>query len=171
MTSEKVAKIRLLLLDVDGVLTDGAIIYDGQGQETKHFNAKDGLGLRLLMQAGIQVGIVSGRRSRALSQRCENLNIKLLFDGVQDKAAALDEIVRQTGIPADQTAFVGDDLTDLPVIRKVGLGVAVADAHELVKTAAHMVTRSGGGRGAVREVCEAILKAQGLWEQVIKKWL
>ena len=94
-----------------------------------------------------------------------------MFDGVEDKAAALDEIIGQTGIPADQTAFVGDDLTDLPVIRAVGLGVAVADAHDLVKAAAHMVTRSAGGRGAVREVCEAILKAQGLWEQMIKKWL
>lgn len=171
MTSEKMAKIRLLLLDVDGVLTDGAIIYDGNGQETKAFNAKDGLGLRLLMEAGIEVGIVSGRRSRALSQRCENLNIKLLFDGQMDKAAALDNILRQTRIPVDQIAFVGDDLPDLPVMRKVGWAVAVANAHDLVKSAAHTVTRAGGGSGAVREVCETILKAQGLWEQMIKKWL
>jgi 3-deoxy-D-manno-octulosonate 8-phosphate phosphatase (KDO 8-P phosphatase) len=170
MAEEKVAKIRLLLLDVDGVLTDGAIIYDGDGQETKVFNAKDGLGVRLLMQAGIQVGIVSGRRSRALSRRCENLNITLLFDGQVDKAAVLDEILKQTGIVAAETAFVGDDLMDLPIMRRVGLAVAVADAHELVKGAAQMVTRAGGGKGAVREVCESILKAQGLWEQVTAKW-
>jgi 3-deoxy-D-manno-octulosonate 8-phosphate phosphatase (KDO 8-P phosphatase) len=162
-------QISLLLLDVDGVLTTGQVIYNDAGQETKVFDARDGLGLRLLMEAGIPVGIITGRRSMALVHRCNNLGITLLKDGVRDKAAALAAILEETGLSAPQTAFVGDDLPDLPVMRRVGVPIAVGDAHELVKQAAAWTTRAGGGCGAVREISEGILKARGEWDLLIKR--
>ena len=171
MTSDKLNHVRLLLLDVDGVLNDGSIIYDDKGVETKVFNAKDGLGIELLMEAGIDVGIVTSRASKALYHRCDNLGISLIFDGVHDKSGVLEDISKQTGIPAEEIAFVGDDLVDLPLMRKVGLSVAVADAHETLLENADMVTTARGGAGAVREVCEAILKAQGLWEKTLERFL
>ena len=171
MTSDKLNHVRLLLLDVDGVLNDGSIIYDDKGVETKVFNAKDGLGIELLMEAGIDVGIVTSRASKALYHRCDNLGISLIFDGVNDKSGVLEGISKQTGIPAEEIAFVGDDLVDLPLMRKVGLSVAVADAHETLLENADMVTTARGGAGAVREVCEAILKAQGLWRKTLERFL
>lgn len=167
---EKLKHIRLLLLDVDGVLTDGGIIYNEDGGEIKVFNAKDGLGLRLAMTAGITVGIVTGRRSKALRHRCENLGIRYLFDGVGDKAKMLPEIVAQTGIGPEQAAFVGDDLPDLPLMKRVGLAIAVADANGIVRQKADWTTRAPGGHGAVREVCEALLTAQGLWDEIIARF-
>jgi len=167
----KLEKVGLLLLDVDGVLTDGSIIYDDHNVETKFFNSKDGLGLRFLMDAGIGVGIVTGRASGALMNRCKNLGITLVFDGVQDKAAVLEQILKQTRMSSDKMAFMGDDLPDLPLMRKVGCGIAVADAHDMVRQHADMVTSKKGGRGAVREVCEAILKARGLWDQILTSFL
>jgi len=167
---EKLKHIQLLLLDVDGVLTDGSIIYNDDGSETKIFNAKDGLGLRLLMEAGIKVGIVTGRRSQALDHRCQNLGIHLLFDGVGDKAAMLEKITEQTGIAAANTAFVGDDMPDLPMMRRTGLSITVADAPEIVRKNADWTTHAPGGRGAVREVCEALLSAHGLWEEIVKRF-
>lgn len=167
---EKLKHIRLLLLDVDGVLTDGGIIYNEDGGEIKVFNAKDGLGLRLAMTAGITVGIVTGRRSKALRHRCENLGIRYLFDGVGDKVKMLPEIVAQTGIGPEQAAFVGDDLPDLPLMKRVGLAIAVADANGIVRQKADWTTRAPGGHGAVREVCEALLTAQGLWEEIIARY-
>jgi len=167
---EKLKKIQLILLDVDGVLTDGSIIYNDDGRETKIFNARDGFGIRLVMQAGITVGIVTGRSSEALRHRCENLGIQYLFDGVQDKAAMLDKIVTQTGVEAEHAAFMGDDLPDLPLMKRTGLSIAVADAHELVRQKADWTTRAPGGHGAVREVCEALLKAQGLWEEIVARY-
>ncbi|MBC2693786.1 MAG: HAD hydrolase family protein [Desulfobacteraceae bacterium] len=169
----KLKKIKLLLLDVDGVLTDGSIIYNDNSEETKVFNVKDGLGIRLLMEAGINVCIVTGRRSKALYHRCKNLGITMLFDGVRDKAAVLDIISEQTGVFPEQIAFIGDDLPDLPLMRIVELSIAVADSHEAVLKKACMVTSAKGGSGAVREVCEAILKAQGLWDKIplVAEWL
>ena len=167
---EKLKHIRLLLLDVDGVLTDGGIIYNEDGGEIKVFNSKDGLGLRLAMTAGITVGIVTGRRSKALRHRCENLGIRYLFDGVGDKAKMLPEIVAQTGIGPEQAAFVGDDLPDLPLMKRVGLAIAVADANGIVRQKADWTTRAPGGHGAVREVCEALLTAQGLWDEIIARF-
>ncbi len=171
MPSDKLNHVRLLLLDVDGVLTDGGIIYDDKGVETKAFNAKDGLGIKLLMNTGIKVGIVTSRASKALYHRCDNLGISLVFDGVHDKSGVLEDISKQTGMPAEEIAFVGDDLVDLPLMRKVGLSIAVADAHETLLENADMVTTARGGAGAVREVCEAILKAQGLWEKTLERFL
>ncbi|WDP88663.1 MAG: HAD-IIIA family hydrolase [Desulfobacter sp.] len=160
-------KIRLLLLDVDGVLTDGAITYTDKGEQIKSFNSKDGLGLRLLMDAGVGVGIVTGRTSGALLHRCNNLGIDLIFDGIKDKAAAFNSIVKKTGLKPDEMAFVGDDLMDLPAMTRAGLSFTVADAPEEVKKAADMTSDYPGGKGAVRQICETILKARGDWDNIV----
>ncbi len=167
MDNEKLKNIELLLLDVDGVLTDGSIVYDDNGGQIKSFNAKDGLGIRLLMKAGIQVGVVTGRSSRALRHRCENLGIALVCDGVEDKGALLDELAEKTGIDVENIAFMGDDLPDLAIMRKAGVSIAVADAHEMVVEAADLITRAKGGEGAVREACEDILKASGKFDELV----
>lgn len=164
---DRLKQIKLLLLDVDGVLTDGSIIYDDNGAQTKNFNVRDGLGIRLLMKVGIGVGIITGRVSDALRHRCKNLGIDLVFDGIIDKAPLLEKIMKQTGLLPENIAFIGDDLLDTPLMKRIGVPVAVADAHESVLEAALMVTEARGGAGAVREVCEAILKAQGLWEKIL----
>lgn len=171
METERFKNIRLLLLDVDGVLTDGGIIYNDSGEQTKVFNSKDGLGIHLLIREGIQVGIVTARKSKALRHRCKNLGIELLFEDVFDKASTLESITKQTGIPLEQTAFMGDDLLDLPMFRSVGLGIAVSDAHERVLQEADLVTQAKGGAGAVREVCDAILKSKGLWDRIIDQFV
>jgi 3-deoxy-D-manno-octulosonate 8-phosphate phosphatase (KDO 8-P phosphatase) len=168
--TSRLQQINLLLLDVDGVLTDGMIIYDDSNMETKMFSVKDGMGIRLLMDNGIQVGIVTGRASSALRHRCKNLGINLIFDGIQDKAQALGNIMQQTGKVPQEIAFVGDDLPDLPIMNRVGLSIAVADAHDYVRDQAVLVTSAGGGKGAVREICEAILKAKGLWDNILNTY-
>ena len=170
-TLDKLKKVKLLVLDVDGVLTDASIIYNDRGEETKIFNAKDGLGIRMLLDTGIGVCIVTGRRSKALNHRCDNLGIASVFDGVSDKAAAFETILAESGISSEATAAIGDDLPDLPLLRKAGCAIAVADAHEMVRRYADIVTTEKGGRGAVRELSETILKAQGHWESAIAKWI
>lgn len=169
MTINRLQQIRLVLLDVDGVLTAGEIIYSDSGEQTKVFNVKDGLGIRLLKEAGIQVGIITGRRGKALQHRCDNLGIELIFDGIRDKDKAIEDIHKETGIAIEAMAFVGDDLPDLPAMKKVGLAVAVGDADALIQEHAHIITNASGGKGAVREVSEAILKAQGLWDDLIER--
>lgn len=171
MILNKLKDIKLVILDVDGVLTDGGIIYNDNGVETKIFNVKDGLGIRLLMEAGIKLCIATGRRSKALDTRCKNLGIEYIFDGVTDKTTILDLILDQTGVSASEVAFIGDDLPDLALMKKVGLSIAVADAHKTLLENADMVTSAKGGNGAVREVCEAILKAQGFWESILERFL
>ncbi len=168
---KKLARIKLLLLDVDGVLTNGQITYSDAGEQIKSFSSKDGLGLRLLMDAGIQVGIVTGRTSQALLHRCQNLGIELIFDGIKDKAQAFKAIVDKTGIPADQIAFAGDDLIDLPAMIRCGVAFSVPAAPMEVKTRAHMITTAHGGDGAVREISETILKARGDWEKILNGFL
>jgi 3-deoxy-D-manno-octulosonate 8-phosphate phosphatase (KDO 8-P phosphatase) len=170
MDITKLKRVKLLLLDVDGVLTDGCIIYNDNGSETKIFNVKDGLGIRMLMKADIKVGIVTGRVSKALYHRCNNLGISLIFDGIHEKSSVLNLISEQTGLHAEEIAFIGDDVVDLPLLRKVGLSIAVADAHESVIDNVNMVTLKKGGHGAVREVCDAILKAQGHWNKIYKQY-
>ena len=152
MDITKLKRIKLLLLDVDGVLTDGCIIYDDKSVETKVFNVKDGLGIRLLMQAGVKVGIVTSRSSKALYHRCNNLGISLIFDGVHEKISVLELISEQTDL-------------------LVGFSITVADAHKTVIENVDMVTSAKGGAGAVREVCEAILKAQGFWNKILERFL
>jgi len=164
---KKMRKVKLLLLDVDGVLTNGTITYNAKGKEIKSFSVKDGLGLRLLMDAGIQVGIITGRSSEALAARCKDLGIDLLFDGIKDKVKALETILKQTGIEAAQTAFAGDDLPDICVMKRVGLAITVSDASPDVMGFAHIITSKKGGKGAIREVCENILKAKGRWDNIL----
>lgn len=171
MINNKLKDIKLLILDIDGVLTDGSVIYNDDGLETKAFNVKDGLGIRLLMEAGIHICIATGRRSQALLHRCKDLGVEHIFDGVSDKAAILDLILDRTGVSAAEVAFMGDDLPDLPLMQRVGLSIAVADAAAIVRENAAMVTAAQGGQGAVREVSEALLKAQGLWENILKRFL
>lgn len=164
-------QIKLLVLDVDGVLTDGRIIYTDSGEQIKQFSSRDGLGLRLLMDNGIRAGIITGRISGALTHRCRNLGIDLIFDGIFNKAEALDRMARKTGIDPAEMAFMGDDLIDLPAMTRAGVAIAVADAADEVKARADLVTRAPGGHGAVREICDEILKAAGLWENALKPFL
>ena len=162
--------IQLLLLDVDGVLTDGSIIYSDGDSETKVFNVKDGYGIKLVMAAGVKVGLVTGRTSKALDRRCRDLGIRYVYDGVRQKDRLLDKIVLETGVDADNAAFMGDDLPDLALMKRIGLSIAVADAHEMIRNYANWVTTAPGGRGAVREVCDAMLKARGDWEQLMEQF-
>jgi len=159
----KLKGIKLLALDVDGVLTNGAITYDERGGEIKTFNVKDGLGIRMLIDAGIQVCIVTGRSSGALKHRCRDLGIKLIFEGINEKADIMETLLAKTGLDADQIAFMGDDLPDIGLMHCVGLAIAVKDACAEVKAQADFTTSATGGNGAVREVCEALLRAQRLF--------
>jgi len=170
MVLDKLKSIKLLILDVDGVLTDGSIIYNDNGSETKVFNVKDGLGIKLLMAAGIALYVVTARQSKALYNRCNNLGIEHIFDNVKDKAVLLDHFLDHAGISASEVAFIGDDLPDLALMKMVGLSIAVADAPQIVLKNADMITSAKGGSGAVREVCEAILKAQGLWDNILERY-
>ncbi|RTZ99624.1 MAG: phenylphosphate carboxylase subunit delta [Deltaproteobacteria bacterium] len=166
---EVLKQVQLLILDADGVLTDGSIIYNDDGRETKIFNVRDGFGLRLLSMAGIDVCIATGRMGGALRHRCKNLGIQLIFDGLHHKADILDKITEETNVVPSRMAFMGDDLLDLSLMARVALPVAVADAQEEVIQAAHAVTRLKGGQGAVRECCDAILKAQGKWDALVER--
>lgn len=171
MTTSRLQKIKLLLFDVDGVLTDGSLAYTDDQTETKVFHVKDGLGIKMLHQGGINTGIVTGRSSPALLRRCRELEIDMVFDSIRDKAEVLDQIISDTGYNTDEIAFIGDDLPDLALLKKVGLAIAVADAHELVCQHADIVTETIGGRGAVREVCEMILKSRGIWQKLMRQWI
>lgn len=167
---ERVEKIRLLLLDVDGVMTDGRIIYDDRGGETKAFDVKDGHGLKLLQRAGIRVGIITGRQSAVVDRRAAELGIDLVYQGAKDKLVPFAEILEKTGLHDEEVAYVGDDYPDLPILRRVGFAVTVADAVEDLKAHVHYVTRQGGGRGAVREICDLLLKESGRWEMVTDRY-
>jgi len=165
---DKIRQIQVLLLDVDGVLTDGSIIYGDNGLEIKPFHVRDGLGIKLLIRAGIKVGIVTGRCSDALHQRTRELGIDYVYDGVGNKGALLEQIVSQTGVEARHMAFIGDDLPDLSLMNRIGLPIAVADAHPAVIKTAEITTTCKGGKGAVREICEMILDARGVWVNILK---
>lgn len=155
------SRIRLLVLDVDGVMTDGRLHYGSSGEVLKVFHVRDGLGLKLLMRAGIKVSVISGRTSEAVAARCRELGIDHVEQGCEDKVAALDRALETLGIDALETLCVVDDTSDLPLMRTVGHAVAVADAHPDVRRAADRVTTAAGGHGAVREVCDWLLSAGG----------
>lgn len=163
---KKAANIRLLLLDVDGVLTDGRIIVDDRGVETKHFHVRDGQGIALLKRAGIEVGFITGRKSRVVGHRARDLKVSLLFQGVDDKLAIYEQIKKKIALTDPQIAYVGDDMIDLPVLRRVGFAVAVGDGWPELKSLVDYVTVTSGGRGAVREVAELLLKSQGKWSKL-----
>ncbi len=166
----RLARIQLLLLDVDGVLTDGGVTWTNEGIEEKTFHIRDGLGLRLWGRAGLRAGIVTGRASRIVQVRAEELGIRIVRQGVEDKLSTAAAIVAECGVSWEETAFVGDDLPDLPVILRCGLGVAVADACPDVRKAARLVTTLGGGRGAVRELIERLLRARGGWDSIVSRY-
>ena len=163
--------IRLLLLDVDGVLTDGRLYYGNQGEELKAFNIQDGLGIKLLQRNGIQVGIITGRSSQLLSRRANELGIELVVQGREDKLTALNEMLETNHYDMQEIAFLGDDLPDLAVIRRVGLGVAVANARPVIAQHALWQTTACGGHGAVRELAELLLNAQGKLEETLAGYL
>ncbi|MCS2170134.1 3-deoxy-manno-octulosonate-8-phosphatase KdsC [Scandinavium sp. TWS1a] len=158
---EKAQKIRLLILDVDGVLSDGLIYMGNNGEELKAFNVRDGYGIRCALTSGIEVAIITGRKAKLVEDRCKTLGITHLWQGQSDKLIAYHELLETLSLRPDEVAYVGDDLIDWPVMAEVGLSVAVSDAHPLLPPRADYVTRIAGGRGAVREVCDVLLLAQG----------
>ena len=163
-------EVALLVLDVDGVMTDGGIIYGPDGSEYKRFDVQDGHGLKLLMRAGIEVAIITGRESTALAARARDLGIERVYQRALRKEEAYADLLHQTGHADTQVCAVGDDVTDLPLIRRCGFGCAVANAVAELKQAADYVTTRGGGHGAVREVCELLLQAQGHWDRVVARY-
>lgn len=158
---ERAQAIRLVLFDVDGVLTDGQIYLGNDGQEFKAFHSRDGHGLVMLQQTGVAAGVITGRRSEVVRARMAELGIAHVFQGVRYKLAAYEELLGRLGLADEAVSFVGDDWVDLPIMRRVGLAIAPADAHPLVARHAHWQTPSAGGRGAAREVCELVMEAQG----------
>lgn len=170
---QRAKKIRVLLMDADGTLTDGRVWLvsqpDGTATEMKCFDAQDGAGLTLAATAGIRTGVITGRESPAMRRRAKEARIEFVYEACPVKIPAYEEILRKTGVSDEEVAYVGDDLPDLPVMARVGLAVAVANAVPEVKRAAHYVTKREGGRGGIRETVELILKAQDLWEKMISK--
>jgi 3-deoxy-D-manno-octulosonate 8-phosphate phosphatase (KDO 8-P phosphatase) len=157
---ERARRVKVLVLDVDGVLTDGRLYISAAGEELKVFHVRDGSGLVAAQRAGITVAIISGRNSPAVTRRAAELGIRHVMQGIGDKAVELDRLLQELGVDAEEVACVGDDTPDLPMLRMAGLAVAVADAHPALDSEVHWVTTSGGGRGAVREVCDLLLSAR-----------
>jgi len=163
---EKAEKIRMVIFDVDGVLTDGRLYVTDQGTELKAFYSRDGLGMRMLQQSGVDIAVMTGRTSETVKHRMAEMRIRHVYQGQHNKLPALDSLIDETGVTAEAIAYLGDDIVDLPVMRQVGLAVAVADAHEDVKLYADWQTPNNGGLGAARDLCELIMKAQNTWERV-----
>jgi YrbI family 3-deoxy-D-manno-octulosonate 8-phosphate phosphatase len=167
---QRCQEIELVLADVDGVLTPGQIVFNNQGIETKQFHIRDGLGIRLWQRAGYKFGLITGRSSHIVNIRAAELNVEIVRQTAEDKLPVAQEILSQLGLELRQTCYIGDDLPDVPVMRAVGLGVAVSDACAEVREAAHFVTTLAGGTGAVRETIEMILKGQRRWDDLIQKY-
>lgn len=167
---QRAARIRLLILDVDGVLTDGALYFGPREEIFKVFHVRDGHGIKMAQRGGIEVAFLSGRRSDPAFLRAKELGVSRYFEGLRDKVPVLEELCRTLGIAPDEAAAVGDELVDLPLFHRVGLAVAVADAVPEVRAAAHWVTENPGGRGAVREITDLILKAKGVWGELLALW-
>lgn len=161
----KAQKIKLLICDVDGVMTDGRLFFDDKGIEYKAFHSRDGLGIKMLQRSGVPLAIITARDSEVVKHRMNNLNIDLVFQGQQNKRHVFTTLCQQLQISPSETAYVGDDLIDLPVMQEVGLSIAVADAHDLVKQQADWVTPHQGGQGAVRDVCELLMNAQDTFKE------
>jgi 3-deoxy-D-manno-octulosonate 8-phosphate phosphatase (KDO 8-P phosphatase) len=172
--NRRAAQIRLLLMDVDGVLTDGKLynVPDPQGRmvETKGFDSQDGIALQWLNWKGIKTGVISGRESPATTERARQVKMDYVYQGHIEKVPILEEILAAAKIDANEVAYVGDDLTDVVILRRVGLAIAPANAREEVKRAAHLVTKCGGGKGAIREVVELLLKAQNRWGEILRHY-
>jgi 3-deoxy-D-manno-octulosonate 8-phosphate phosphatase (KDO 8-P phosphatase) len=168
---ERARKVKLLLVDVDGVLTDGSITYNHEGREIKSFHSRDGLGLNIIQQIGVKVGLITARQSEAVARRAKDLQVAYVYQGRRDKIEAYNEILQAEELEDQQVAYMGDDWLDLPLLIKVGLAATVADAVPEVRKLAHYTTQASGGRGAVREVCDLILDAKGLRDKLLRQFL
>lgn len=167
---DKLQHIRLLLLDVDGVMTDGGIIYDAGGVETKRFNVKDGHGIKMLQRHGVEVGIITGRNSIVVDNRARELGITLVYQGALKKLDSYEDIKRKTGLADCEIAYMGDDVIDVPVLRRVGFSAAPLDALDEVRDVVDYIATRTGGHGAVRELCDHILKARGAWPEIAERY-
>lgn len=167
----RAAKVQLMIFDVDGVLTDGRLHYGPDGEMMKTFNVQDGLGIKLLQEAGIKTAIISARRSAVVVARARDLGIEFVHQGGHDKLTPFQDLLAKTGLGADQVSFIGDDVVDLPILSRVGFSVAVPNARADVLSRVHHVTEAHGGRGAVREVCEFVLRATGHYDRVMAQFM
>lgn len=163
--------IKLVIFDIDGVLTNGTLFFDNQGEEYKAFHSRDGHGIRMLIECGLQAAVITGRQSQVVEHRMKDLGVDIVFQGYRDKRPAFAQLLQQTGLAAQNIAYMGDDVIDLPIMTQAGMAVAVADAHPFVKQHADYVTQTGGGQGAAREAIEFILQAQGLLQQKLDSYL
>ncbi|HEX7636596.1 MAG TPA: HAD family hydrolase [Noviherbaspirillum sp.] len=167
----RAAQVRLMIFDVDGILTDGSLHYGPQGELIKTFNVLDGHGIKLLQQSGVAAAIISARQSEIVARRAADLGIRHLYQGVHDKKQAFEQLLVQTGIAPQNCGFIGDDVIDLPILLRAGFAASVPNAHAEVRSRVHYVTQAGGGRGAVRELCDFILRAQGNYEAALTPYL
>lgn len=167
----KAKKIKWILMDNDGVLTEGKIIFFSGGGEAKAFDVKDGVGIKLAQRAGIKIGIITGRSSEAVGRRAQELEVEELHQGAREKLASYEEILKKHSLQDEEVCFIGDDIIDIPVMKRVGFPVAVADAHKDILPFAVYQTTLKGGQGAVREAIDLIIKAQGKWDQIMKRYL
>jgi 3-deoxy-D-manno-octulosonate 8-phosphate phosphatase (KDO 8-P phosphatase) len=170
-TLRRAARVRLMIFDVDGVLTDGSLHYGEDGESMKSFNVHDGLGIKLLQESGVQTAIISARRSPIVARRAADLGIHHVHQGGHDKLTPFRALLETTGLSAEQCGFIGDDVVDLPILARVGFAVSVPNGRDEVRNRAHHVTAAAGGRGAVREVCELLLRAQGNYDGVLAQFL
>lgn len=168
--NERISGIRMILSDVDGVLTNGAITFNNQGIESKTFHARDGLGIKLWQQTGCPFGIITARSSHIVKVRMNELGVEIVRQGSKNKLTVASKLVEEHGIELEEVCYIGDDLTDLPLLKKVGLAASIADGVEEVRNVAHLVTDASGGSGAVRELIETILKAQHKWNEAIESY-
>ncbi len=171
MIEERIKNIKLLILDVDGILTDGRIIYDNFGDTVKIFDVRDGLGLVLLKRANIKVAIVSAGKSRAVTRRARELKVTRVYQGIRDKLKIYNKLLRKFRLKDDEVCYMGDDLTDVPVMKRVGLAIGVPNSIDEVQRISHYITSHNGGRGAVREAADLILRTQGKWDEVVAKYM
>jgi 3-deoxy-D-manno-octulosonate 8-phosphate phosphatase (KDO 8-P phosphatase) len=169
--SDSARQVRLLIVDIDGVLTDGGLQFDNRGEEYKTFNSLDGHGIRMMLENGIEVAVITGRKSGIVEHRMRDLGVTQIYQGYRDKLPAFEKLLQDTGLAPDQIAYIGDDLPDLPVMQRVGFAVAVQSAHNFVKQNCDWVTETPGGKGAVREATDFILKSQSLLETIHNSYL
>lgn len=168
---EKAKKIRLVIFDVDGVLTDGSLIYGKQGIEQKIFHVHDGQGMKFLIDSGVEIAIITARESEIINQRMHALGVKYIYQGNIDKLPAYEDLKKKLQLTDEQIAYVGDDMPDLPMLVRVGLPITVADSHKTIQQYAHWITKANGGRGAAREVCDMIMEAQGTYQAAVDSFL
>lgn len=171
VATERAANVRLMIFDVDGILTDGSLHFGADGEVIKTFNVLDGHGIKLLQQSGVTTAIISARQSPIVLRRATDLGIQHVFQGIHDKRSAFEQLLAQTKIAANACGFIGDDVIDLPILSRVGFAASVPNGHSEVRSRVHYVTRASGGRGAARELCDFILRAQGNYEAAIAPYL